>query len=122
VARDDDSIFEGNAGDAAGELRELAQEVVEQDDERDTPRSLAVSAAAMVGVATLFGFIGWWLVKGGLAARQDRLHEHDRHQGAEVEGLLLLLGSGALCVGAVLGIFALVSLAKIATKKMRTDS
>jgi hypothetical protein len=115
-------LSDDNEPNALDSLRALVEETEEQDDPSDTTGNLLVSALAMLAGAAVVGVVGWWLLKGGLAAEHDWAKEHHPHhprdQGTNPGILLMLAGSGGLFGAAVLAIFALVSVSKIVMKRM----
>jgi hypothetical protein len=112
--------------DAIDGLRELASETLEQDDPEDSSGNLVISALAMLGAAAMVGVVGWFLIQGGmsegaagLASTDHHGHTHG-HRNSEADSLwfLLIAGYGAMFVAAVLVLFALISLAKLAMRKL----
>lgn len=97
-------------------LQSLAMEAVEDDDPRDTTRNLIISALAMVGLAAIVAPVGWWLLKGAMAAVHDN---PDPHNGNDISLWLFILGGGAILVATVLVLFALICMGKIALRKLR---
>jgi hypothetical protein len=120
--RPDDSIFEPEIRDATGELRELVQEVMEQEDGTDTARNLALSGAALLVLCVLVCAAGLWMVRTGMHTTVADLVGHDRRHPEHDNDTLVWLtwaGMGVSFVGAILGVFALVSFAKIVAMKVR---
>jgi hypothetical protein len=122
---DDDSIFDDEARDPVGELQELAQEVMEQDDPRDTSGNLAASGAAMLVIGVVAGAGGAWLLRAWTRFTNLDIVGHDgRHPYRDHQHPWWLLGLGVAVsfVAAVFLIFALVSFAKIALRRTSRGS
>src|SRR5689334_12565770 len=95
---------------------------MEQEDGTDTARNLALSGAALLLVCVLVCAAGLWMVRTGMHTTvADLVGPDRRHPEHDNDRLIWLTwaGTGVSFVGVVLGVFALVSFAKVVAMKMR---
>jgi TRAP-type C4-dicarboxylate transport system permease small subunit len=118
MRRMSDSPFNEPA-DSVESLRQLVQETQENDDPGDSNRNLLISGVAMLVVAGVVAFVGWWLLKGGwtVMSETQTLQHRPRHDPSGLGTLMMLAGAAVMFGGVVLVVFALVSFWKVVMRR-----